>query len=106
MNIKFIKLDTGADAALVVNDQIVASVDTSYDEDGSISRLESIAERLAEATGFGMQMIENHPAPEACDWSWDDVLQSMADMQAKRASERKRTVGNTSMQAKRASKMN
>lgn len=74
MTIQLFKLDNSQDAALVVNGQIVASVDTSFDEDGSIGNLESIAERLAGAIDCGLQVIDSHPTPDAEDWTWDDIL--------------------------------
>lgn len=77
MRIQFIKLNTGVDAALIVNGHLIKSVDTNFAEDGSIENLEAAAENLAVATECGMELIENYPAPQNTEWSWMDVLEMM-----------------------------
>lgn len=77
MRIQFVKLNTGVDAALIVNGHLIKSVDTNFAEDGSIENLEAAAENLAVATECGMELIENYPTPQNAEWNWMDVLEMM-----------------------------
>lgn len=73
-----VKLSSG-DAALIVNDMVVMSADPSLDD---VSRVEMVAERLAEALELALQRLERkapgNPGADEDDWTWEGIASDLA----------------------------
>lgn len=74
--LQLVKTST-TDAALIVNGHVVQSVDENCPEDGTCANLETLAENLAAALDFPLEIRSIEPANLPEGWTWDDVILMM-----------------------------
>ncbi len=62
------------ECALVHNQVILHTVDSNFPEDGTTAMLETLAERLAEATEEGLMLVDVDAVHLPTDWNWEGVV--------------------------------